>query len=227
MVPLFFAFLNKAIKWMTFDRLLLIVVALLILSGLVQRCTIKSLKEETRQSANDLKASIALLNGADERAKSYQNKYGEAIAKNVVYEISNTNLRSLLDKSKKAEFITHIPDATKKNIEAIQTFDASFLDESVRLIPVTIPCPDDDSTARKVLLKAFQWEIKDDWNDISAIVLDSPRVHIRVPIRSVILWQRKRLLGLRIGKKEWFQEAFSPNRLVKIDSQMVVRVQKK
>lgn len=227
MIPTLFAALNKVIKWMTLDRLLLIIIGLLIIFGGVQRCTIQNMKSAVKTAENDMKASLAIADAADRRTVEIQNKYGESIAKNVVYEISTTNLRSLLEKSRALQFVKHIPDAGKKNIEMIQTFDASFLDESVKIVPIEIPCPDDDSTARRVLMKAYQWQIKDEYNDISAIVLDTPRVHINVPIKSVILWQRKKWLGLRIGHKEWFQEAYSPNRLIKIDSQLVVRVQKK
>lgn len=227
MIAIFFELLNKAIKWMTPVRFGLIVIGLLILFGGVQSCRVTALKKEAHRTQTDLNASLSLMNESAGIIKTYKNKLGEAIAKGSVYEMTISTLNATVRNNKQLEFVKHIPDVKKKNLEVAQSFDASFLDESVRLIPVEIPCPDGDSTARRVLKHAYRWEIKDEYNDIAAIVLDTPRFNVRVPIRSVILWERKRFLGFKIGKKQWFQEAFSPNRLIRIDSQLVIRVQRK
>lgn len=50
---------------------------------------------------------------------------------------------------------------------------------------------------------------------------------VPVPLECVVIWERKKILGLRIGKKEWFKETTSANPHVTITKDEITRIGKK
>jgi hypothetical protein len=73
-------------------------------------------------------------------------------------------------------------------------------------------------------VKAFKWSFKDVYNDISAIVLDTPRFFVRLPIHEVVTFGRrsKRFLFFRYGPREVNTEVSTPNTLFDIDTVITV-----
>ena len=153
--------------------------------------------------------AVRFATNQKEATGHYINKYNQEVAKVKQSEISQDNLKRLLE-TRELNHLKNFESINKRlsNIESFQTISMSVRGDSIKLVPVFL----------KDSLRAFRWEIKDEYNDISAIVLDSPKFKMDIPLHAVAIWQRKKFLGLRIGKKFWSTEAFTPNKLVRIDS---------
>lgn len=191
-------------------------IILLVIFSIIQTQRALHFQEESERNAADLKVVTGLVNGKEEQTKFYVNQFQEQVGKTKKMELSKQTLEALM-KSKEAEWIKKF-DAKPKQIESATHTEVSIDGENILLIPM------EDTI---VYRKTFLWKIKDEYNDILARVVDTPRLRINIPLYELEIWQRKKFLGLRIGKKEWYKEITSPNKLVKLNSQVIYTVRKK
>ncbi len=196
--------------------LLLILTFALITIGLGWR--VAFLEEKVAFVEDERDQAVNVATGKKDSTTFYKNKYGEEVAKVKQTEISQGNLKRLLE-TRDLSSLKHFDDINKRmsNIESLVTTSMSIRADSIPLVPVIVR----DS------IKAFEWKIKDEFNDIYAVVLDTPKFIMNVPVHTVAIWQRRKFFGLRIGKRDWFTESFTPNKLVKIDSITSFMVKKK
>jgi hypothetical protein len=159
--------------------------------------------------------AIRIANGARQETEVYRNKYGDQVTKTKAAELDVTNLKALA-KTKELEYLKKF-NVKPRRIESTGTISTILKTDSIKYDTVYVPC---DST----FTKAFHYVLHDEWNDIDALVLDTPRLEIRDKIYWVQEWQRKHKFvfkNWRFGKKEWFQEVTNENNLIRIDGQSV------
>jgi len=103
--------------------------------------------------------------------------------------------------------LRNLETATQINTETIASMKGNITDTVVVV----------DSTEHK----AFSFDNSDKWMEVKGIVITDLKtvdtfVKVQVPIEGVMFWKRKKVLGLRIGGKEWSSEFTSPNPYTKI-----------
>lgn len=189
------------------SSLIIVFVFALITIGLGWR--VSYLQSRLEFVSDERNQAVQFATNQKEATSHYINKYNQEVAKVKQSEISQDNLKRLLE-TRELSHLKNFESINKRlsNIENFKTISMSVRGDSIRLVPVFL----------KDSLRAFRWEIKDEYNDISATVLDSPKFKMDIPLHAVAIWQRKKFLGLRIGKKAWVTEAFTPNKMVHIDS---------
>ena len=164
------------------------------------------------------------LKFADEQAstiKQYANKNGELITKTEVLELTLSNAQRLRE-TERLKFLKQFDGLKRdlRNLEMAGSFEWLIDEDSIPSTEITLPCTDS--------LKVFKYELVDEFNTIRALVVDTPQVDIRVPFYPVLLWERsKKFLWWKVGPKQYSLESYSPNKLVKITKQEIVKVQKK
>jgi len=103
--------------------------------------------------------------------------------------------------------LRNLETATQINTETIVSMKGNITDTVVVV----------DSTEHK----AFSFDNSDKWMEVKGVVIPDLKtvdtfVKVQVPIEGVMFWKRKKVLGLRIGGKEWSSEFTSPNPYTKI-----------
>lgn len=103
--------------------------------------------------------------------------------------------------------LRNLETATQINTETIASMKGNITDTVVVV----------DSTEHK----AFSFDNSDKWMEVKGVVIPDLKtvdtfVKVQVPIEGVMFWKRKKVLGLRIGGKEWSSEFTSPNPYTKI-----------
>lgn len=185
-------------------------VILLIYCWGITRYALKQ-KEQKEYAQDERDQAVAIVTKKTEETTFYINKYNQEVAKVKSTEISLDNVNRLIE-SKEFEWLKRFETLKKKyqNLEQATSIKMSFRGDSIIRRTIYMPCAD--------TVKLFRYYIHDEFNHIDAVVLDTPVFQSRIPINIVGLWERKKFLGLRIGKKEWFIEATTPNKLYPIDS---------
>lgn len=185
-------------------------VILLIYCWSVTRYALKQ-KEEKEYAQEERDQAVAIAANKTEETTFYINKYNQEVAKVKSTEISLDNVNRLIE-SKEFEWLNRFETLKKKykNLASASSVSVSFKGDSVIKRTIYVPCAD--------TIKLFRYYIHDEFNHIDAVVLDTPVFQFKAPIYIADLWQRKKVLGLRIGRKEYFREATTPNKLITIDS---------
>ncbi len=183
---------------------------LLIYCWSVTRYALKQ-KEEKEYAQEERDQAVAIAANKTEETTFYINKYNQEVAKVKSTEISLDNVNRLID-TKDFEWLKRFNTLKKKyqNLESASNINMSFRGDSIIKRTIYVPCAD--------TLELFRYHIKDEYNYIDAVVLDTPIFELKAPIYIVSLWERKKILGLRIGKKEYFTEATTSNNLIRVDS---------
>lgn len=170
---------------------------------------------------NELEQAVKFANVASQTAVEYKNKNGELITKTEVLELSLSNTQKLRE-TERLKFLKQFDGLKKdiRNLEMAGSFEWLIDEDSVPSTTINIPCTDS--------LKVFKYELIDEFNTIRALVVDTPQLDIRVPLYPILLWERsKKFLWWKVGPKQYSLESFSPNKLVKITKQEIIKVQKK
>ncbi len=156
----------------------------------------------------------------------YKTKAGKEVAKSKQLTLSLDNTQKLIGTERLSwirqfEGVNHrlnnLEHATRATAVAVANFKIPLGDTTI-LLP--------DST----VLRARKFTNNNKWIELTGLVLPDtvsivPRV--TVPIEEVFYWQRKKILFLRIGKKEYFSDITSPNPYVKFIQNEVLRIEKK
>lgn len=103
--------------------------------------------------------------------------------------------------------LRNLETATQINTETIASMKGNITDTVVVV----------DSTEHR----AFSFDNSDKWMEVKGVVIPDLKtvdtfIKVQVPIEGVMFWKRKKVVGLRIGSKEWSSEFTSPNPYTKI-----------
>jgi len=157
---------------------------------------------------NERDQAVVFATDTKKEVEIYRNKVGVVVTKSEQLELSLANVERLRD-TERLQFLKQFDKLKKdlRNLEAAGTFDWLVEEDSIPMVETFEPCPDS--------IKVFTFKLKDQYNDIEAKVIDTPRFDIRVPINYIDYWERKWFLG----KKKWYRETTSPNKLIRLEAQ--------
>lgn len=165
---------------------------------------------------NEREQVITFANAAKIETEKYKNELGNVINRTEQLELTIKNVNELKE-TERLKFLQEFSRLKNnlKNLEEAGRFDWLIDEDSIPMEIVSVPCTD--------TLRAFNYRLKDEYNDIEAMVLDTPRLNIRVPIYYAELWDRKWFLG----KKRYYIETTSPNKLIRLEAQETFKVSKR
>jgi hypothetical protein len=157
----------------------------------------------------------------------YKNELGKEVAKASTATLDYRLLQRLSHDSELSwlrqfeglkKSLKNLEAATSVNTRVIAEFKTTTKDTVVRVDSVDHP--------------AFTFENKTEFITETGTVIPDlkqviTRLDISVPLKGVVYWERKRFLGLKIGKKEWKSEFTSDNPFVKITSVDQILVQRR
>ncbi len=198
----------KAIKWTAIG---LVLVAAFVLLPLTYR---------KWRAAEDRADQVAVY-AVKKEAEYYKNSLGNEVAKTPTVVLDQKGIASIKED---LQYLREEFKGVKKNlrnVEVVSNTTASILD-TLRLV-------NRDTTiiisGTPVVAKKFSYE--DEYNSVTGIVRpDTTEVDldIKVPLTTVVLWERKKFLGLKIGRKQYSNETTSKNKKVRIvDSEVILR----
>jgi len=201
-------------------RLLIVVLAILLLAYAGAITTAYNNEVAKRKDTEiGLKSAIELGNKKGFEITTYKNNQGVLVSKITDLQLSNDNLKALR-KSDRLYWMNQFKGLKKDNSNLVSAtkIDLDFKQKEIPLKPVAINC---DS----VKTKTFLWQLKDEYNDISATVIDTPKFYVRLPIYEVITLGRRtkkfpseKLTLFRYGQREINTEVSTPNKLFEIDT---------
>jgi len=198
-----------------------IIILILLIAVGVQTHRATRLKAEKEEAISERDQALTFADGKKMETLRYVNSYNQAVIRTRTMEVSLANIQALRN-TDRLKFINQL-EGLKKNLKNLQetiAIDVVIDRDSIPVKVVTLPCKDS--------ITIFHYQLVDEYNTISAMVLDTPVFEIRVPIRSAVYWQRKgKFLWWRVGGKQWFIESYSPNKLVDVTEQELIKVSKR
>ncbi len=219
----------------------IVIMALLAMVAL-QNEKIKSLKSDNEQLTTYAKRE-------HDTAQLYINKYGYSVAKATALELSLANANELRN-SDKLNFVNEFAGVKKslKNLESTtrsitvveHEWDLALIDTILSAInnngfattadfidmPNTFSISEIDSINA---IPAQKFHYEDSLNRISGVIVGDrikPSIHVVIPIEGVVYWQRKKVLGIRIGKRNWFSEIKTTNPIATIKQNELTIIRK-
>jgi len=174
----------------------------------IQQVMISKFKIRATLAENERDQAVVFATDTKKEVEVYRNKVGVVVTKSEQLELSLANVERLRE-TDRLQFLKQFDRLKKdlRNLEAAGTFDWLVEEDSIPMVETFVPCPDS--------IRIFTYRLKDQYNDIEAKVVDTPRFDIRVPINYVDYWERKWFLG----KKKWYRETTSPNKLIRLEAQ--------
>jgi hypothetical protein len=206
---------------MEFKIIVIASLTIAVLCGLVfmEEKKIEQLHKEREQA-------LAFANVEKSNTTFYRNKLGRETAKTEILDLSLRNARELRNNDRLSfiqqfeginKRLNNLDEVSQAHLQVIKDWKLPLRDTVLLNI---------DST----LLPSKVFSYKDSLNLIRGTIQGKeihPHIEITVPLQGVMYWQRKRILGLRIGRKKWFSEITSTNPFVKILSQETIRVSRR
>jgi len=182
----------------------------------IQQVMISKFKIRATLAENERDQAVVFATDTKKEVEIYRNKVGVVVTKSEQLELSLANVERLRE-TDRLQFLKQFDKLKKdlRNLEAAGTFDWLVEEDSIPMVESFELCPDS--------IRVFTFKLKDAYNDIEAKVIDTPRFDIRVPINYVDYWDRKWFLG----KKKWYRETTSPNKLIRLEAQESFVVSKK
>lgn len=186
--------------------ILIILVILLYLSR-------ESEKYRADEAEKGRDAAILISNGWEQMSTVYKNKFGDQVIRTQAVEVDKVNIEAL-SKSKELQWLKKF-DGLKSNsgnLQSAESFTTEFQTKDISEKIKYLPCKDS--------VKAFSFDFHDQWNDIHAVVLDTPKIEIRDEYYGVIELHRPKgwFWKLKWRKFEPISEITNSNKLIKIDS---------
>jgi len=174
----------------------------------IQQIMISKFKIRATLAENERDQAVVFAIDTKKEVEIYRNKVGVVVTKSEQLELSLANVERLRE-TDRLQFLKQFDKLKKdlRNLEAAGTFDWLVEEDSIPMVETFVPCPDS--------IRVFTYRLKDQYNDIEAKVIDTPRFDIRVPINYIDYWERKWFLG----KKKWYRETTSPNKLIRLEAQ--------
>jgi len=200
------------------NRTTLTIAILVILLAAIGIQTVRASRYKIKATLaeNERDQAVVFATDTKKEVEIYRNKVGVVVTKSEQLELSLANVERLRD-TERLQFLKQFDKLKKdlRNLEAAGTFDWLVEEDSIPMVESFEPCPDS--------IRIFTYRLKDQYNDIEAKVIDTPRFDIRVPINYIDYWERKWFLG----KKKWYRETTSPNKLIRLEAQESFVVSKK
>jgi len=192
------------------NRTTLTIAILVILLAAIGIQTVRASRYKIKATLaeNERDQAVVFATDTKKEVEIYRNKVGVVVTKSEQLELSLANVERLRD-TERLQFLKQFDKLKKdlRNLEAAGTFDWLVEEDSIPMVESFEPCPDS--------IRIFTYRLKDQYNDIEAKVIDTPRFDIRVPINYIDYWERKWFLG----KKKWYRETTSPNKLIRLEAQ--------
>lgn len=203
---------------LTINRTTITIAILVILLAAIGIQTVRASRYKIKATLaeNERDQAVVFATDTKKEVEIYRNKVGVVVTKSEQLELSLANVERLRD-TERLQFLKQFDKLKKdlRNLEAAGTFDWLVEEDSIPMVETFVPCPDS--------IRIFTYRLKDQYNDIEAKVVDTPRFDIRVPINYVDYWERKWFLG----KKKWYRETTSPNKLIRLEAQETFKVSKR
>jgi len=200
------------------NRTTLTIAILVILLAAIGIQTVRASRYKIKATLaeNERDQAVVFATDTKKEVEIYRNKVGVVVTKSEQLELSLANVERLRE-TDRLQFLKQFDRLKKdlRNLEAAGTFDWLVEEDSIPMVESFVPCPDS--------IRVFTYRLKDQYNDIEAKVIDTPRFDIRVPINYIDYWDRKWFLG----KKKWYRETTSPNKLIRLEAQESFVVSKK
>lgn len=215
--------LSKPRNW------IILLILLLFAAVTVQTIRANRFEKQKIEAEKQTDEAVNLANGEQEKTNFYVNQFQEQVAKTKQTEIG----ADIAMRVKELAWINEFEGLDKKykNLISASSIDMSISVDKIPLKPLSLDSllsllPDSIRNRKKI----FEFKLKDEYNDIYALVLDSPRLDIKVPLKFVDESLRKHKFifkNWRYGKNEYFRETKTGNKLVKIEAQQIYTIRKK
>ena len=185
--------------------------------------------------------AVEFNNATQDSLRYFKNGWGRETARSAVLDLTLRNAQRLQSDERLAwvrqfesvnKRMNNLESATRTVAQAVGSFTMPLKDTSLILSGWL-----NDSTwlalgdtADRAPTPARVFDNTNEWIRVRGIITDDTvtvRVNTKVPIESVVVFERKKVLGLKIGRKQWFQETASPNPYVRITESTVIRVSKR
>jgi hypothetical protein len=176
---------------------------------------------QARINADRVSQVVSYALSQRDSAIMYKNRYGQA-----VYQIQTQRL----DQETMAKLRRDLVDITSRfnglnkklnNVEQLSQVTLTAVGNLQGSVTDTVVVRD------SVSVNAFQFAAQDKWFTVTGLVIPEQKKVEVTPsftanVYAVSYWQRKRILGLRIGKKEYKSEITSDNPYLKFSDYKVV-----
>jgi len=209
-----------------FKNLSVKLIALLFALVLILTGIVATLKRKVETLSEERSQAIEFANTQTKAVSIYKTKWNNEAAQVQVLQLSLNNAKELVSNERIA-FVRQFSGINKRlnNLEQISTTTATIIKEwQLPLRDTTLV--NIDST----ILHGKTFSYSDSLNRIYGIVQGNqiiPKIEITVPLQGAVHWERKRVLGLRVGRKQWFSDITSTNPLVKIRQHELIKVSRK
>ncbi len=181
--------------------------------------------------------AIEFSNSRQDSLEYFKNAWGRETARSAVLDLTLRNAQRLQSDERLA-WVRQFESVNKRmnNLEsATRTVARTVGTFSIPTQPVDTTGFDkwwNDSTFWQTedLALTRTFDNRDEWIRLQGTITDDTvvvRANALVPIENVVVFERKKILGLRIGRKQWFSETASPNPYVTITESTVIRVGKR
>ncbi|MEK9157681.1 MAG: DUF6549 family protein [Patescibacteria group bacterium] len=155
----------------------------------------------------------------------YKNQWGHEVAKSEILTLNLNDARKLATTSH-LSFLTEI-EGVKKNLKNLEQ---AVQVQAKLSVFTSLPLKDTLVVFHKDSVAAKAWSYRDKYNTLQGLVLRDSTVIMgtaTVPLYGAVYWQRKKIMGLRIGAKKYFNEFTTPNHLVKITGSELIQIKKR
>lgn len=190
---------------------------ILILAIVILFMLLKSETQRANEAEQGRDAAIHISNQLSTENHQYRNKQGDTVTVSKAEVIPKSQMEALL-KQKDLSWLKKLEGIKQNgsNLQSAETFSTEFKEERVPERIVYLPCKDS--------VKAFSYDFHDKWNDIHALVLDTPKIEIKDRYYVAIELKRPKhwFLKLQWGKREPILEITNSNNLINIDSLTVI-----
>lgn len=159
----------------------------------------------------------------DQEITYYKNELQREVAKGNALLMDKQAFKELKDDF---QYLTKEFNGVKKNlknVEQVTRITASIIDT------LKIPTKDSSVVINNTNYLAKTFEYKDQYNKVSGVLVNDSaniKLDIKVPLEMVVLWERSKILGIRIGRKKYHIEGTSKNESVKITGLENIKIQK-
>lgn len=173
----------------------------------------------------DRDQAIAFNNARADSLERYKNKYGIVVSRAEVLDLSLRNMQKMRE-DERLFWLREFESLNKRlnNVEQASRVTAEIVGNFK--IPIQeVPIYRGDS-----LFQVRTFDNEDPWLRVSGVILkDSIEVipNVKLDIKTVFLWERKKFLGLKIGRKEFYAEVLTDNPYATIRSVEVTRVSRR
>lgn len=177
-----------------------------------------------RQAESKANQVTAYATTRDQEITYYKNILDREVAKGNSLSMDRKAFLELKDDFK---YLTEEFKGVKKNlknVEQITRITASLVDT------LDIPVRDSLIVIDNTTYPSRVFDYRDTYNSVSGIIIgDSAtiKLDINVPLEIVAIWERKRILGLRIGRKKYLVQGTSKNESVKITGLENIKISKR